>query len=178
MELLVAGENVEPVLLAEVSALGHPPRVLAVFRRDDLPRAPLPEVGLALWQVSDPGNVGTLIRSADALGPAFVALSPGSADPTSPKSLRASMGALFRIPLIGFDDAPGRRIALVAHGGRPLESVDLSGPTTFVLGSEREGLPEAELAKCDERVTVPLAAQAESLNVATAGAIALYARRR
>jgi RNA methyltransferase, TrmH family len=149
-----------------------------VFRRDNLPRGPLPEVGLALWQVSDPGNVGTLIRSADALGPAFVALSPGSADPTSPKSLRASMGALFRVPVIGFDDAPGRRIALVAHGGSPLESVDLSGPTTFVLGSEREGLPEEELAKCDEQVTVPLAARAESLNVATAGAIALYARRR
>jgi RNA methyltransferase, TrmH family len=178
VELLVAGENVAPHLLAEVSALGHPPRVVGVFRRDGLPAGPLPEVGLALWQVSDPGNIGTLIRSADALGPAFVALSPGSADPTSPKSLRASMGALFRVPVIGFDDAPGRRIALVAHGGRPLETVDLSGPTTFVLGSERAGLPEEELARCDELVTVPLAEQAESLNVATAGAIALYGRRR
>jgi TrmH family RNA methyltransferase len=174
VELLVAGENVEPTLLAEVSTLGHPPRVLGVFRRDDLPRAPVPEIGLALWHVGDPGNVGTLVRSAAALGPAFVALSEGCADPTGPKALRASMGALFRVPLLAFDDAPGRRIALVAHGGVPTAELDLSGPTTFVLGAEREGLPESVLATCAERATIPLAPGTESLNVATAGAIALY----
>ena len=174
VEVLVAGENVEPALLAEVSALGHPPRVLGVFRRDDLPRAPVPETGLALWHVGDPGNVGTLVRSAAALGPAFVALSQGCADPTGPKALRASMGALFRVPLLAFDDAPGRRIALVAHGGTPTEELDLFGPTTFVLGAEREGLPESVLATCEERATIPLAPGSESLNVATAGAIALY----
>ena len=174
VEVLVAGENVEPALLAEVSALGHPPRVLGVFRRDDLPREPVPEIGLALWHVGDPGNVGTLVRSAAALGPAFVALSEGCADATGPKALRASMGALFRVPLLGFDDAPGRRIALVAHGGVPTEELDLSGPTTFVLGAEREGLPESVLAICEERATIPLAPGSESLNVATAGAIALY----
>ena len=174
VEVLVAGENVEPALLAEVSALGHPPRVLGVFRRDDLPHVPVPEIGLALWHVGDPGNVGTLIRSAAALGPAFVALSQGCADPTGPKALRASMGALFRVPLLAFDDAPGRRIALVAHGGVPTEELELSGPTTFVLGAEREGLPESVLATCEERATIPLAPGSESLNVATAGAIALY----
>jgi TrmH family RNA methyltransferase len=174
VEALVAGENVEPALLAEVSTLGHPPRVIGVFRRDDLPCAPVPETGLALWHVGDPGNVGTLIRSAAALGPAFVALSEGSADPTGPKSLRASMGALFRVPLLAFDNAPGRRIALVAHGGMPTAELDLSGPTTFVLGAEREGLPESVLATCEERATIPLAPGSESLNVATAGAIALY----
>jgi len=174
VEVLVAGENVEPALLAEVSALGHPPRVLGVFRRDDLPRAPVPETGLALWHVGDPGNVGTLVRSAAALGPAFVALSEGCADATGPKALRASMGALFRVPLLAFDDAPGRRIALVAHGGVSTEKLDLSGPTTFVLGAEREGLPESVLATCEERATIPLAPGTESLNVATAGAIALY----
>jgi TrmH family RNA methyltransferase len=174
LEVLVAGENVEPALLAEVSALGHPPRVLGVFRRDDLPHAPVPQIGLALWHVGDPGNVGTLVRSAAALGPAFVAVSQGCADPTGPKALRASMGALFRVPLLAFDDAPGRRIALVAHRGVPMEELDLSGPTTFVLGAEREGLPESVLAMCDERATIPLAPGSESLNVATAGAIALY----
>jgi len=137
VELLVAGENVEPALLADVSALGHPARVIGVFRRDDLPSGPLPDTGLALWRVSDPGNVGTLIRSADALGPAFVALSDGSADPTGPKAIRASMGAVFRVPLVPYDEAPGRRVALVAHGGSPLKDVDLSRPTTFVLGAER-----------------------------------------
>ncbi len=174
VELLVAGENVEPALLADVSTLGHPPRVIGVFRRDDLPRAPVPEIGVALWHVGDPGNVGTLIRSAAALGPAFVALSEGSADATGPKALRASMGALFRVPLLAFDDAPGRRIALVAHGGMPTAELDLSGPTTFVLGAERDGLPESVLATCEERATIPLAPGSESLNVATAGAIALY----
>jgi TrmH family RNA methyltransferase len=174
VEVLVAGENVEPALLAEVSALGHPPRVLGVFRCDDLPGAPVPETGLALWHVGDPGNVGTLVRSAAALGPAFVALSEGCADATGPKALRASMGALFRVPLLAFDDAPGRRIALVARGGVPMEELDLSGPTTFVLGAEREGLPESVLATCEERATIPLAPGTESLNVATAGAVALY----
>ncbi len=172
--MLVAGENVEPALLAEVSTLGHPPRVIGVFRREDLPRTPVPEVGFALWRVADPGNVGTLIRSADALGPAFVALSEGSADPTGPKALRASMGALFRVPLVGFDEPSGRRVALVAHGGVPLTELDASGPTTFVLGAEREGLPDDVLAACEERATIPLAPDSESLNVATAGAIALY----
>jgi TrmH family RNA methyltransferase len=133
-----------------------------------------------LWHVADPGNVGTLVRSADALGPAFVALSPGSADPTGPKALRASMGALFRVPLVPYDDAPGQRVALVAHGGDPLSGVDLCGATTFVLGGEREGLPQEVLATCDGVATIPLTEEAESLNVATAGAIALYelSRRR
>jgi TrmH family RNA methyltransferase len=178
VELLVAGQNVEPELLADVSTLGHAPRVIGVFRRDDLPHEPVPDVGLALWRVSDPGNVGTLIRSADAFGPAFVALSEGSADATGPKALRASMGALFRVPVVSFEDAPGRRVALVAHGGRPLAELDLSDPVTFVLGAEREGLPNDVIARCDERATIALASGAESLNVAAAGAIALYERSR
>jgi TrmH family RNA methyltransferase len=178
VDLLVAGENVEPSLLADVSTLGHPPRVIGVFRRDDLPGGPLPGAGLALWHVSDPGNVGTLIRAADALGPAFVALSEGCADPTGPKAVRASMGALFRVPITSLDEAPGVRIALVARGGSALEEVDLTRPITFVLGAEREGLPEEVLAECDARATIPLATEADSLNVAMAGAIALYELRR
>jgi TrmH family RNA methyltransferase len=152
--------------------------VIAVFRRGDLTRGEMPEAGLALWHVGDPGNIGTLIRAADALGPAFVALSEGCADPTGPKAIRASMGALFRVPLVAFDAAPGRRVALVAHHGRTLEEIDLFGPTMFVLGAEREGLPDEVLAECDERATIPLAADAESLNVAMAGTIALYELKR
>jgi TrmH family RNA methyltransferase len=154
--------------------------VIGVFRRGDLPRSALPDVGLALWHVGDPGNVGTLIRTAYALGPAFVALSDGCADPTGPKALRASMGALFRVPLTSFGDAPGRRVALVSHGGVELENADLGAPLTLVLGAEREGLPAEVLAQCDGQATIPLAPDAESLNVAMAGTIALYelARRR
>jgi TrmH family RNA methyltransferase len=178
VELLVAGENVEPALLAEVSTLAHPPRVIGVYRRDELPQSPLPDVGLALWRVSDPGNVGTLLRTADALGPAFVALSPGCADPTGPKALRASAGAIFRVPTCSFDEAPGRRVALVPRGGTPLTELEPDGPTLFVLGAEREGLPAD--VHSDARATIPQAAVAESLNVALAGAIALYelTRRR
>jgi RNA methyltransferase, TrmH family len=172
----VAGENVDASQLASVSSLGHPPRVTAVFRKDALKhtisgRGP----GLALWQVGDPGNLGTLIRSADALGGAFVALSPGCADPTGPKAVRASMGALFRVPLVSFDDAPRPWIALVPRDGAELTPTE-SG--SYVLGSEREGLPEDVLARCDERATIPLAEGAESLNVAMAGTIALYEASR
>jgi len=172
---------VAPGLLSELSELAHPARAIAVFRRAGLPQLDsqeATEVGLALWRVADPGNVGTLLRSADALGPAYVCLSSGCADPTGAKALRASMGAVFRVPIGGFDEAPGRRVGLVAHGGVPLAEVDLSGPVCFVLGAEREGLPDEVAQGCDELVTIPLAAAAESLNVATAGALALYERRR
>jgi TrmH family RNA methyltransferase len=133
-----------------------------------------------LWHVGDPGNVGTLIRTADALGPAFVALSEGCADPTGPKALRASMGAIFRVPLTSFAEASGRRVALLSAGAVPLAEVDLEEPCVFVLGAEREGLPAEVLSQCEVQATIPLAPQADSLNVAIAGAIALYelARRR
>jgi RNA methyltransferase, TrmH family len=168
-------EWVEPALLTELSSLAHPPRVIAVFRRDDLPRGAERPLGLALWRLGDPGNVGTLLRSADAFG-AFVALSPGCADPTGPKALRASAGAVFRVPTLPFDEAPGRRVGLVAHGGERLDELELGPGTTFVLGAEREGLP-AEVP-VDVRATIPAAGDAESLNVAAAGAIALYEATR
>ena len=164
-------ELVEPALIAELSTLAHPPRVIAVFRADALPRGADRPFGLALWRVADPGNVGTLLRTADAFG-AFVALSPGCADPTGPKALRASAGAVFRVPTLPFDEAPGRRIGLVAHGGERLDELELGPGTTFLLGAEREGLP-AEV-DCDVRATIPTSGPAESLNVAAAGAVALY----
>jgi TrmH family RNA methyltransferase len=161
---------VEPALLAEVSTLAHAPRVIGVYRRGDLPRGVRP-VTVALWRVADPGNIGTLIRSADAFG-AGVALSSGCADPTGPKALRASMGALFRVPLSDFDEPSGRRIALVPRGGTPLAELELAGETIFVLGAEREGLPGEVLERCDARASIPQSG--ESLNVAMAGTIALY----
>jgi RNA methyltransferase, TrmH family len=168
---------VEPEVLASVSTLAHPPRVLAVYRRADLPEGERPAT-LALWHVSDPGNVGTLVRTADALGPAGVALSAGCADPTGPKAVRASAGAIFRVPLGRFDEAPRPRVALVA-GRRPaLGDVELGERVTFVLGAEREGLPEDVVADCDAVASIPQAEEAESLNVAVAGAIALYEWRR
>ena len=174
VELLVAGENVEPELLAAVSDLPHPPRAVAVYRRADLPSNSL-SLSVALWRVVDPGNVGAVIRTAGAFR-ASVALSDGCADPMSPRALRASAGAIFRVPLVAFE-APGRRVALVAHGGKPLDEVSLDEPLTFVLGAEREGLPDDVVARCDETATIPISGQVESLNVAAAAAIALYAAR-
>lgn len=171
VELLVAGGNVLPELLAGVSTQPHPARAIGVYRRADLP-AGRRDVVLALWHVADPGNVGTLLRTADAFG-AAVALSPECADPLGPKAVRASAGAIFRVPLQSWGELPGRRVALVAHGGEPLALAGLGRPVTFLLGAEREGLPPELVTDCCS-VTIPLPGGAESLNVAAAGAIALY----
>jgi TrmH family RNA methyltransferase len=173
VDLLVAGEDVEPQLLAGVSTMAHPPRVIGVYRRGDLPPFGQRPVSLALWHVSDPGNVGTLIRTADAFG-AAIGLSEGCGDPTGPRALRASAGAIFRVPLGRFDEPAGRRMALVAGQGRSLAEVEFAESTVFVLGAEREGLPENAVAACDVVASIPIAVSAESLNVAVAGAIALY----
>jgi TrmH family RNA methyltransferase len=170
-------EPVEPRLLAEISGLAHPPRVLAILRRADLPQldtADAPPVGVALWHVVDPGNVGTILRAADGLGPAFVALSAGCADPTGTKALRASAGAVFRVPLGRFENSPHRLVALVAHGGEPLDELELPPRVTFLLGAEREGLPDDVVSGADLQATIPLAPGAESLNVAMTAAIALF----
>ncbi|HEY2219224.1 MAG TPA: RNA methyltransferase [Gaiellaceae bacterium] len=172
VELLVVGENVSPELLAEVSTAAHPPRVIGIYRRDDLPGAEPRAATLELWGVADPGNLGTLIRSADAFGAAVV-LTPGCADPTGPKALRASAGSIWRVPLVAA--GAGRRVALVAHGGAPLPELDLGGEATFLLGAERAGLP-ADVPR-DVEAWIPIRG-AESLNVATAGAVALYEWQR
>ena len=167
---------VPPKLMAQASGLAAAPRVIAIvpqprprsFRDVRFP----PDVGVYLAGVADPGNVGTLVRTADAFG-AAVALSDGCADPLSPKALRASAGAIFRVPLVAWDVVPGRTVALAAHGGEPVGEADLTPPLTFLLGAEREGLPP-DLAPGSLTVTIPLPGEAESLNVAAAGAIALY----
>jgi RNA methyltransferase, TrmH family len=166
------GEEVRPHLLAEISQLGSGTRALGVYgqRWASEPTGPL---CLALWGVNDPGNVGTVLRGALAFGAASVALGPGTADPYGPKAVRASMGALFDIPLARVRDPaelPGRRIGLVAHGGDPLEPAD--GDVTIIVGAEREGLPDDVVAACDAVATIAVAA--ESLNAAMAATVALY----
>ena len=153
--------------------------MIGVYRREDLPSAETRPVTLALWRVADPGNLGTLIRTADAFG-AAVALSDGCADPTGPKALRASAGSIWRVPLLPFSASntvllAEKRVALVAAGGEPLGQVDLSGDIVFMLGAEREGLP-AEVER-DVDAWIPIGG-AESLNVGVAGSIALYEWRR
>src|SRR5215207_4482969 len=171
------GEEVAPHLLAQVSQLGSGTRALAVYGQRWAP-APTGPLCLALWGVNDPGNVGTALRGALAFGAASVALGPGTADPYGPKAVRASMGALFEVPLARVRDPaelPGRRIALVAHGGAPLDALDVSPPArdvTLVVGAEREGLPDRVVAACDEVAHIPI--RSESLNAGMAATVALY----
>ncbi len=120
------GVPVAPHVLATVSQLGSGTRALGIYGMRWAP-APLGPVCLALWGVNDPGNVGTALRSALAFGAGSVALGPGSADPYGPKAVRASMGALFEVPVARVRDVaelPGRRIALVAREGAPLDAVE------------------------------------------------------
>ena len=176
VDLFRAGEDVEPELLARISTMAHPPRVIGIYRRDALPRGVEP-LSLSLWHVADPGNLGTLLRSADAFG-ASLALSPGCADVTGPKTLRASAGAVFRVPVARFEEPHGRRVALVPEGGKPLAGLEREVPVTYVLGAEREGLPDDVVAACDETATIRLGPFAESLNVAMAGTVLLFEAAR
>src|ERR671914_3094264 len=117
------GEEVAAHLLKQVSQLGSGTRALAVYPQRWAP-APVGPVCVALWGVNDPGNVGTVLRAALAFGAGSVALGPGTADPYGPKAVRASMGALFEVPLARARDVaelPGHKVALVAHGGEPFE---------------------------------------------------------
>jgi RNA methyltransferase, TrmH family len=174
---LEAGVDVEPALLDEVSALGSGTRVLAVYERRWAPKATGP-LCVALWGVHDPGNVGTVVRSALAFGAASVALGPDCADPYTPKAVRASMGAIFALDVARVGDPselPGETIALVAGEGAPLTG-PLDHPATLVIGAEREGLPAAVVAACDRTAHIPIAT--DSLNAAVAASIALYEATR
>jgi len=167
----LAGEEVEPALLAELSTLGSGTRAIAVWPQAWAEESAPPCV--YLHGVGDPGNVGTILRSADALLGGTVVLGPDCADPFGPKAVRASMGSVFGRPLLrgGVEATPRPRAALVAHGGQGLDA--LAGAATLCLGGERAGLPVELLEDCDARVTIPLRpGGAESLNVAAAAAIA------
>ena len=172
----IAGIEVEPHLLDAASALGSGTRAIVVWQIDAPAGAEEPP-RVYLDGVSDPGNVGTVIRTAAALTGARVALGPGCADPHSPKAARSSMGAVLSSPPVraGFAATPTPRLGLVAHGGADLDAViaALAAEPTLCLGAERSGLPDEVTDACDAKATIPLRGPAESLNVAAAAAIAL-----
>ena len=170
-----AGVEVEPHLLDAVSTLGSGTRVIAVWSQPDAVAGDGPAVYLE--GVGDPGNVGTIIRTAAALAGARLVLGPGCADAYSPKAVRASMGALFAAPPVrgGIGETPAPRVGLAAHGGEDLDAVlaGLGATPTLCLGAEREGLSADAVAACEATATIPLHGAAESLNVAAAAAIGL-----
>ena len=165
--VLRAGTDVEPDLLDAVSTLGSGTRVIGVYKQRWA--EPTGDLLVYLHGVEDPGNVGTIIRSAHALADATVVLGPGCADPYSPKAVRASMGSIFDRPpaRAKIDDLDGHKVALSATADRELRDLDVTTPVVLVLGSERGALPEGL-----EAARIPV--HADSLNVAMAASVALY----
>jgi len=141
----------------------------------DVGRLPSGGAGVCVYLhgVGDPGNIGSIIRTSGALADACIALGPGCADPFGPKAVRASMGAIFAVPVVHCEisETPAPRLALVAHGG---DAEPGEGTRTLCLGSERDGLPQAVIDASDATWTIPVRPEAvESLGVAAAAAIAL-----
>jgi RNA methyltransferase, TrmH family len=185
--------DVERSALASVSALGSGTRVIAVYEQRWAPA--VGPLCVYLHRVGDPGNVGTVLRSAEAFGASCVALGPGCADPHGAKAVRASMGAIFTVALARVSDVtqlPGERVALRAQadellrgpgaggagpgaGGAGPGAGDAgpgAGAITLLVGAEREGLPDDVIAGCERSARIPIAS--DSLNAAMAATVALY----
>ena len=170
-------------VLAKVGSVVTPQGVMATARIPEI--TPMAEGGFAveLAGVADPGNAGTIVRTAVAAGAQAVVFSPQSVDPWNPKTVRASAGALFRIPLA--EKGPkGERLGADPHRGDPYDQADLTGPLTLVVGNEAHGIDQLDqldqTAAIDRWVSIPMAESVESLNVASATAILCFeiARQR
>jgi RNA methyltransferase, TrmH family len=145
--------------------------------------AKMPGLVLVLEEVQDPGNLGTLLRSAEAVGVAQVVCTQGTVDVYSPKVVRAAMGAHFRLAIeqdLGWE-AVGERLAFVDHvyaaeatATMPYYAADWRQPSALILGNEARGLSETALAYAEKLIHIPMAGGAESLNVAVAGSIILF----
>lgn len=146
---------------------------------------------IVLAGLQDPGNLGTILRSAEAFGSAGVVLGEGTVSPFNSKVIRASAGSIFRLPVILTKAAGGleeisaklraqsvRLIATSSHKGTPLDQTNLRGPVAVFVGSEGSGLPRAVLGQADELVAIPHMPQVESLNAGVAGSIVLYEAAR
>ena len=145
---------------------------------------------LVLAEVRDPGNAGTLVRSAEAAGAAGIVFTDGSVDPFGPKTVRAAAGSLFRLPIVRdvsladavqvLKEAGHRVVGADATSPRHVDEVDLEGRISFVLGNEAWGVPADASALLDETVGIRMPGPTESLNVAVAGSILLFeaVRRR
>jgi RNA methyltransferase, TrmH family len=188
---LVSGE-----VMTELAQTVTPQGILAVCRFVDVPLAQLtaaaPRLAVVLANVRDPGNAGTVLRTADAAGARAVIFSEASVDPYNSKCVRASAGSLFHVPVVmgaplaaaaaALRDAGLRVLAADGSASRSLDDLDASGllrqPTAWLFGNEAWGMPGEVLALADEAVAVPIYGRAESLNLAAAAAVCLYASAR
>ncbi len=193
--LTTAGTRIVGVseeVLAAMSPVREPSGVVAIARiRPATLRSAFETARpllLVLAGVQDPGNVGAIIRAAAAFGATAIVASAGTANPFGWKALRGAMGGTFRLPVVPsapLDDviAAGRRagvpiVATTPRGGTPLPAARLDGGCAIVLGGEGAGIPDAVLAAAAVRLTIPMQAPVESLNVATAAALVLYEAAR
>jgi tRNA G18 (ribose-2'-O)-methylase SpoU len=161
---------------------------IAALPPDDLGRIPLggaaPFLGVVLDRPTSPGNIGTLVRSADAFGAAGVVVTGHAADPYDPKAIRASTGSLFAVPVVRAPShrevlawARGAGVAVVGtdeHGPVAIAEHDLRGPTLLLVGNETVGLSAAWRQACDALVRIPIGGSASSLNAAASATVALY----
>jgi TrmH family RNA methyltransferase len=148
--------------------------------------------GVVLAGLQDPGNLGTILRSAEAFGSAGVVLGEGTVSPFNAKAVRASAGSLFRLPIVVAKSADAniedilaglratnvRLIATSSHKGTPVSAANLAAPVAFFIGNEGSGLPRDLMSKMDEVVVIPHAPQVESLNAGVAASILLYEAAR
>ncbi len=190
-----AGAHVVEVSSAALNAMSpvhSPTGVVASARKPAVDAAamlaPRPALVLAAFGIQDPGNAGAVIRSAAAAGATGVLVDEATADPWGWKALRASMGSVFHLPVIR-TRAPMASIeswraagltvaAAVPRGGVSMYELDLSKPVAILMGGEGPGLPAGAIEAADARVSIPMSAPIESLNVAVAAALILYEARR
>ena len=183
---------VSSTVLDAISPVPSPSGAVGIARR---PRASLdrvftrtPQLILMLHDLQDPGNVGAIVRAAEACGATGIVCSEQTADPFGWKALRGSMGSSFRVPLatkqpiveaIAMARNQGLRIfAAIARGGTPLPDSDLRKPAAILLGSEGGGLPARLIEDVDERLSIPMQPPVESLNVSVAAALVMYEATR
>jgi len=177
--------EVSNAVLEKVSRRDNPQIVLGVFRQRTAPLARLGAGGLwvALDRVRDPGNLGTIQRTADAAGGAGVALVGPSCDPFAVETVRATMGSIFHVPLVRAELAAF--LARVKAAGARLVGTHLAGtvdyrkadyrpPVVLLMGNEQQGLTDELAAACDELVRIPMAGRADSLNLAVATGLMIY----
>jgi TrmH family RNA methyltransferase len=176
---------VPDALLRDMADTETPQGVLGVFPWPDLPVPAAPSLVLVTEGWADPGNLGTVIRTAAAAGVDLVALTPGTVDPFNPKVLRAGMGAHFRVPILAADwrglaaRFPDRAIYLAdAAGEASYDAVDWTLPSTIVVGGEAHGIRDSLRDLPHTRIRIPMVAGAESLNAAVAASLLIYEARR
>ena len=171
-------------VLEKIADAQTPQPVLAAVRFEQRDVTSIPKVGLVLvlHDLRDPGNVGTINRSADAAGANAVILSGQSVDPFNPKTLRASAGSIFHLPVVvaSFDEtvayfgADTHLLATVVRGGRSHRAVDFTKACVVVIGNEADGLDAATIERCNETISIPMEGRSESLNAGVAASLIAF----